>query len=66
MGVLDMVRSLSSTTGPRASAATALHVLDVMETLTAAVTAGQTLPVNSTCTAVQPLPENWNPLERSR
>ena len=66
MGVLDMVRSLRSGTTPRASAATALHVLDVMETLTAAAAAGQTLPVTSTCIAPEPLPETWNPLERGK
>jgi predicted dehydrogenase len=65
MGVLDMVRSLGSGSPARASAATALHVLDVMETLTAAAAAGQTLVVASTCTAAEPLPDTWNPLERS-
>jgi predicted dehydrogenase len=64
MGVLDLVRSLSSGSSARASAATALHVLDVMETLAAAATAGQTLPVRSTCSAAKALPETWNPLER--
>lgn len=65
MGVLEMVRSLRSGSVPRASATTALHVLDVMETLTAAATAGQTRPVTSTCTTPDPLPDTWNPLERS-
>jgi predicted dehydrogenase len=66
MGVLDMARSLRSGAPPRASATTALHVLDVMETLTAAADAGQTLPVSSTCTAAEPLPDTWNPLERGK
>ena len=66
MGVLDMVRSLRSKTSPRASATTALHVLDVMETLTAAAAAGQTLSVASSCAAAEPLPETWNPLERGK
>jgi predicted dehydrogenase len=65
-GVLDMVRALSAGTAARASAATALHVLDVMETLTAAAAAGQTLAVTSTCAAAEPLPDTWNPLERSK
>ena len=66
MGVLDMVRSLRSGTTPRASAATALHVLDVMEALTAAAATGQTLPVSSSCEIPDPLPDSWNPLERGR
>jgi hypothetical protein len=41
-------------------------VLDVMETLTNAAAAGQTLAVASTCTAAEPLPDSWNPLERSK
>lgn len=64
-GVLDMVRSLRQGAPPRASSATALHVLDVMETLAAAASAGQTLPVTSTCVAADPLPDDWNPLERT-
>jgi predicted dehydrogenase len=65
-GVLDMVRALGAGTTARASASTALHVLDVMETLTNAAAAGQTLAVASTCTAAEPLPDSWNPLERSK
>ena len=64
-GVLDMARSLHTGTPPRASATTALHVLDVMETLAAAAASGQTLPVTSTCTAADPLPDDWNPLQRA-
>jgi hypothetical protein len=61
-----MVRALGAGTTARASASTALHVLDVMETLTNAAAAGQTLAVASTCTAAEPLPDSWNPLERSK
>jgi predicted dehydrogenase len=64
MGVLDMVRSLQAGVPQRASAETALHVLDVMESLTAAAAAGQVLKISTSGTAADPLPETWNPLER--
>ncbi|MGW2398946.1 Gfo/Idh/MocA family protein [Kitasatospora sp. NPDC001664] len=48
-GVADLARSLAAGTPHRASAGLALHVLDVMECLTAAAATGSPVEVGTTC-----------------
>ena len=64
-GILDMARDLRSGGKPRASADLAVHVLDVMESITGSAASGATARVSSTCISSNLLPAGWDPLQRS-
>ncbi len=65
MGVLDMARALRSGGKPRASADLAVHVLNVMESITGSAASGATARVSTTCISSDLLPPGWDPLQRS-
>ena len=65
MGVLDMARALRSGGKPRASADLAVHVLDVMESITGSAASAATTRVSTNCISSGLLPTGWDPLERS-
>jgi hypothetical protein len=43
----------------------ALHVVDVMTAIIESADRGEFVAVASTCPTPQPLPEDWNPLDRT-
>ena len=65
MGALDMARALRSGGKPRAAAELAIHVLDVMESISGSAAKGATTPLSTTCTSAGLLPSGWDPLQRS-
>ena len=65
MGALDMARGLRSGGKPRASAELAIHVLDVMESITQSAASGNTARLSTTCASSDLLPVGWDPLRRS-
>ena len=65
MGALEMARALRSDGEPRAAAELAIHVLDVMESITGSAAAGATTRLSTTCTSSDLLPTGWDPLQRS-
>lgn len=62
IGVVDLVRSLSDGTEPRASGELAYHVLDIMLAVEESIASGEPVGVASSIPAVVPLPEGWTPL----
>ncbi len=62
IGVVDLVRSLSDGTAPRASGELAYHVLEVMLAVEKSIASGEPVGVSSPIPAVVPLPEGWTPL----
>jgi predicted dehydrogenase len=56
IGVIDMVRALREGRPPRASAQTAYHVLDVMESMAESAASDRHIEVASTCQRPSPLP----------
>jgi predicted dehydrogenase len=65
MGALDMARALRTGGKPRAAAELAIHVLDVMESISGSAAKGATAPLSTTCTSSGLLPAGWDPLQRS-
>jgi predicted dehydrogenase len=55
-GIADLAGALAAGTPHRATGELALHVLDVMETLLRAASAGRTEPVSTDCARPDPLP----------
>ena len=64
MGALDMARALRRGGRPRAAAALAVHVLDVMESIAASAALRNTKSVSTICSLADLLPPGWNPLQR--
>ncbi|MFD0020767.1 Gfo/Idh/MocA family protein [Streptomyces sp. NPDC058382] len=64
-GVLDMARAARAGTAHRASGELALHVLNVMEAITAAADTAGPVDVDSHLTVAEPLPEEWDPYART-
>ena len=62
IGVVDLVRSLSDGTAPRASGQLAYHVLDIMLAVEESIASGEPVAVTSSIPDVVPLPEGWTPL----
>ena len=62
IGVVDLVRSLSDGTAPRASGELAYHVLEIMLAVEKAIASGEPVGVTSSIPGVVPLPEGWTPL----
>ncbi|GAA5195655.1 Gfo/Idh/MocA family oxidoreductase [Rugosimonospora acidiphila] len=65
MGVLDLARAIRTGAPHRADAAGALHIVEVMEALTASAETGQFVAVNSDFPTPSPLPEDWDPYQRT-
>ena len=62
MGALDLARG-AHWQAPRASADLALHVLDIMESISNRRLGANGLPA-TTCKLAEPLPATWNPLQK--
>lgn len=65
LGVLELARAIRAGVPERASGALAAHVLDVMLAADAAASAGTSVAVTSRVRAPEPLPADWDPLERT-
>ncbi|MGR6919812.1 Gfo/Idh/MocA family protein [[Actinomadura] parvosata] len=65
LGVLDLARAIRIGGRPRASGELALHVLDVMEAITASADTGSFMPVRTTFAAPDVLAAEWDPLART-
>jgi predicted dehydrogenase len=65
LGVLELARAIAAGVPERASGALAAHVLDVMLAAAESSETGRTIDVASRVTAVEPLPADWNPSERT-
>ncbi|MGH3417955.1 MAG: Gfo/Idh/MocA family protein, partial [Actinocrinis sp.] len=62
-GIADMARAIADGTEHRANGELAYHVLDVMESLTAATKSGRSIHVGSTCARPAPVPLGASPDE---
>ncbi|WP_116951986.1 Gfo/Idh/MocA family protein [Jiangella endophytica] len=60
-GVVDLARAIRAGVRERASGSLAYHVLDIMVAIDAAAEQKTFVPVTSTVTPSQPLPEDWDP-----
>ena len=65
LGVLELARAIRAGVPERASGALAAHVLDVMLAAEAAAAAGTSVAVGSRVRAPEPLPADWDPLEKT-
>ena len=65
IGVLDLARALRTGAAHRASGELALHVLDVMSAISASAAEGSFQKVTTELGAVEPLPADWDPFERT-
>jgi predicted dehydrogenase len=65
LGVLDMARALRTGTPHRASGALALHVLEIMTAISDAGDDGETRRLRTTSETPVPLPDGWDPHERT-
>jgi predicted dehydrogenase len=65
LGVLDMARAIRHGGRPRASGEMALHVLEIMEAITASADTGAFVPVRTTFTTPDVLTAGWDPLSRT-
>ncbi len=63
VGVVDLARAIRSGGAPRAGAALAYHVLDVMLAIEESAAAGAPVPVVSSAGVVAPVAPEWNPSE---
>lgn len=61
LGVLEMARALRNGVPHRASGELAFHVVDAMSAIGESGERGEFVTVNSTCTAPEPLPADWDP-----
>jgi predicted dehydrogenase len=59
--VLDLARAIRSGTEEHASGELALHVIDVMVSITDAAESGTPVEIGSTAPKPTPLPEDWDP-----
>jgi predicted dehydrogenase len=64
-GVVELARAIRAGVPERASGELAFHVLDVMQSTIEAGTSGRPVDVESTVAIVPPLPEDWDPSERT-
>ncbi len=64
-GVLDLARSIRAHVQERAHGGLAFHVLDTMVSISEAATTRATVQVASTVARPTPLPEGWDPMERT-
>jgi predicted dehydrogenase len=64
-GVVELARAIRAGVPERASGELAFHVLDVMQSTIEAGTTGTPVDVASTVDIVPPLPETWDPSERT-
>ncbi|MHA7240335.1 Gfo/Idh/MocA family protein [Arthrobacter sp. TMS1-12-1] len=60
-GVLEMARALREGRPHRAQGEMAYHVLDAMVSIAESIATGGFVPLSSTATAAEPLPEDWDP-----
>ncbi|MHA7179247.1 Gfo/Idh/MocA family protein [Arthrobacter sp. MDB2-24] len=60
-GVLEMARALREGRPHRAQGEMAYHVLDAMVSISESIATGEFVPLLSTATAAEPLPEDWDP-----
>jgi predicted dehydrogenase len=65
VGVLEMARAIRSGRPHRADGAAALHIVEVMTALLQAAEQHAFVPVTSTLTVPEPLPEDWDPTART-
>lgn len=61
LGVLEMARALRAGVPHRAQGEIAAHVLDIMVAIESAVSCGETVPVVSSFTEVEPMPADFDP-----
>lgn len=64
-GVVELARAIRAGVPERASGELAFHVLDVMQSTIEAGQSGTAVDVASTVDVVPPLPEDWDPSERT-
>jgi predicted dehydrogenase len=64
-GVVELARAIRAGVPERASGELAFHVLDVMQSTIEAGASGLPVDVASTVEIVPPLPEDWDPSERT-
>lgn len=62
IGLVDLARSLTDGTPPRASGELAYHVLEIMLAVEQSIASGEPVAVTSSIPAVVPLPAGWTPL----
>ncbi|GIH14744.1 Gfo/Idh/MocA family protein [Rugosimonospora africana] len=65
MGVLDLARAIRTGTPHRADAAAALHVVEVMAAVAQSAERGEFVTVHGEFPTPAPLPEDWDPRERT-
>ncbi len=65
IGVLEMARAIRTGDQHRASGEMALHVVDVMTAISESADRGEFVAVESSCPTPKPLPEDWNPMDRT-
>ena len=64
-GVLELARAIRLGVPERASGEQAFHILDIMVSTIEAAESGQPVAVASTVTIAPPLPEDWDPREKT-
>jgi predicted dehydrogenase len=64
-GVLELARAIRADRPERASGEQAFHILDIMVSTIEAAESGQPVAVESTVTLAPPLPEDWDPREKT-
>lgn len=64
-GVVELVRAIRAGVPERASGTMAAHVLDILLAVDRAAATGTAVPVASTVAVPEPLPEGWDPAERT-
>ena len=64
-GVLEMARAIREGRPHRAQGEMAYHVLDAMVSISESIDSGEIVPVESSATAAAPLPQDWDPYERT-
>jgi predicted dehydrogenase len=64
-GVLELARAIRAGRPERASGEQAFHILDIMVSTIEAAESGKPVQVASTTTLAPPLPEDWDPREKT-
>jgi len=64
-GVLELARAIRAGRPERASGEQAYHILDIMVSTIEAAESGRSVEVESTVTVAPPLPEDWDPREKT-
>lgn len=65
IGVVELARAIRAGVPERATGEQAFHVLDIMQSTIEAAQSGSPVTVESTTVVAPPLPEGWDPTERT-